>query len=192
MQVTLRKASALSEAARDLAKALSANNAVTLSVYQTQTVEESIAAQNTNFQAEIGNAQDLLLTSFGLRKTIAEANVKAGVNDILTDIAYLNAYENILSRFKNSTPSNVEVVKRQFAALNDRIAQPAQGLYGRHDTEIKVDALDSEVVENIKQQLFNITRKKNELNEKLLGINLTTKIDLSSDAVTILTRNNLI
>ena len=163
-----------------------------LSVYQSETVSESIESQNTNFQAEMSNAQDLLLTSFGLRKIIADANVKAGVNDILTDIAYLNAYENILSRFKNSTPSNVEVAQRQFGALKERLTQPTQGLYGRHDTEIRVDALSQEVVENIKQQLLNISKKRNELNEKLLGINLTTKIDLSSEAVTVLTRNNLI
>jgi len=192
MQVTLRKASALSEAARDLAKSLTANNTVTLSVYQSETVSESIESQNTNFQAEMSNAQDLLLTSFGLRKNIADANVKAGVNDILTDIAYLNAYENILSRFKNSNPSNVEVAQRQFVVMRDRLAQPIQSAYGRHETEIRVDALSQEVVENIKQQLLNISKKRNELNEKLLGINLTTKIDLSSEAVTVLTRNNLI
>lgn len=193
MKVSLRKASALSAALLDASRKISVTPTLSVSIY-TQSGEAVLSEIDTARSAMVTNIDsvlDLAKAGYDIRAAIGLANEKAGVNAILTEKAYLDSAEKTISALASAGSvrnPTVEILDRQLSNLQARAG--GDNYYGGEDFSLNV--INDDVRETLTNRLADIRRKKMEISDRLLSINLTTEIDLSQSVVDLLNKYKLI
>lgn len=192
MEVTLRKASALSKALLDAARALPLNKAVKVSIYATTTVEAEVSAAQAKLLENSTKATSLIEASFGLRAIIGALNATSGIDALLTERAGLDASEKLLSGIgavsrysEDESVENLSVAQAQLDALKTRAANAsADSVAYRRGSE---DSLTVSVpTPTIQNRLVAIRRRKTEIADELLILNMTKKVKISPATVALL------
>lgn len=198
MEVTLRKAAALSQSLLETSKALPLSKTATISVYAGTTVAEVVAATQAKLSQNADKAVSLVRAAYDIRSSISTQNAINGVSKLMTERAALDTIEKMLAGITGKAATydepvevDASIAQAQFDALKERLKVSSADRYGREET-LSVSLLGGETVLRIQGQLADIRRRKIAIADELLTLNMTKKVALSADTVALLREFKLV
>jgi hypothetical protein len=188
IEVSLRKAAKLSQGLLDAARAVSLRASVNVSIYNdVNALDAIIAREGAALDASVARATALVRSGYAIRASIRQSNEAAGVNALLDEKAALEAEEKLLAALPTqSAGPDLVAEKRRLAALQER----AKTDYVTENVPVSV--LQDEMLDGVVLRRAAIARRKSEIQDALLNLNLTNKVTLSDETATLLADERLI
>ena len=191
MNITLRKASALQNRINETIADIRINPYVTLNEFQNPN-SMLLDAKNALFENDT-RRQRLLLTMYTIRSLVAAANAASGVDLKLATAAYIDKRIVQLNELAGLQPQEpLSVIEGQLAKLKAQEAVTKRSMYGYDDGGVKTTVIDEEQIKRFKQEILNLKKQKQGINDEVLALNIKTEIPLSDESVAILTAEGLL
>lgn len=188
MKLSLRKASALQNAIQDHIKTIDIKTNLTLNEFQ-EAQTEAIATRHTALENDARRSK-LTEAVYELRKLVGRANVESGVADLLTDAAFVDKRLGQLKGLAESkVMESIIVLEGKLAKLKDSDAKSR--VYGYNDS-VETGVFGQEQIETFKSSMRELKKQKQSINDKVLELNVRTEIELSSNTVALLQKEQLI
>lgn len=190
MEVTLRKAAALSKALLDAARKPTLSKTIEVSIYTEDAISTLAEVGVATFQANLAKALDLTALAFDIRRQIATANHAAGIDTLLNEKARLDAQERFLVAVETGaagTPLDIAETK-----LSVMRARSESGVAHYASEELSVQVVTDDDLANEKTLLQLLRRRKVAIADELLVANTTARVRLSDSAVASLRAAELI
>ncbi|RTL01642.1 MAG: hypothetical protein EKK57_04265 [Proteobacteria bacterium] len=187
--ISLRKAAAIQQEILVVIKTLnSAKKTITFNEFD-KNIEQMFTAEYDQFIKQQKLANDLLKAYYSLRIAVASLNQQVGINELLANIELtkkLIAQESILLN-ESTTAMSVEVINLR---LNKIRNSDTQSIYSDKEvTTSLITATDRnrsyETTNQYKQQL-------RQLSDKLLELNVMTKVKLTTEQINTLLQAGII
>ena len=192
MKVTLRKASALQAAVSNLIDEVRPVPCV--SIEDENTVTEEVAEANEQFVGDVRRLRAMIDVKYSMRTKIAHANFTSGVSDLLTQersqSALMGELEYVASRVDNRYYTN-EQINAKFEKHEKKAALSGSSYMSRGIT-VTTDLITKEEVEDLRKEVLALKRARQDTNDKVLELNVSTYIVLSDDEVKLLSDEGLI
>lgn len=190
MEITLRKANAIQASINEVIKSLDFKPNVEVNEFHN--VNDLLVLEHTNFMQSVTRRTDLLDSLYEIRDLVAKANATE-IDSILTKIARL---EKDISFFfdlvKTSPREDMGVIEGKLNKIRNR-PQPSDPYgYGHHRDEIVVSVLTESDISGYKASVANLKRQKQNLQDRLLELNVSTKITLSQQTVQVLAAEHIL
>jgi hypothetical protein len=190
MKINLRKANALQLAIQDTIKNIKFDTEVKINEFQV--AEDEIAKARENFAAKQERHRGLLNSLYDIRKAVSQANSTQGVDVKLADVALMDKKIQYLADLAGKTVrDSVEVVAGKMAKLCNR-KEDSRSLYYGHDATVDTSIFTQEDIAGFRIAVSMGKKAKQKLQDELLEINVRTEIELSADAVSVLTTEGLL
>jgi hypothetical protein len=187
MKVTLRKANVLQNAINDAVKALELRYDVNLNEFED--TKDQIQTARDRFFAEATTRDKLLMSLYDIRAKVARANADSGINDMLTNVAYL---EKQISHKQMLASKGVQTSLRVLNGQLNKLKEVKDDGYGYSRRDVVTTIFTEEEVEDFKRSANDLRREKHRLQDTLLELNVQTEIELSSDTVKLLERAGIL
>lgn len=127
---------------------------------------------------------------YDIRSSVGEANAKAGISTILAEIQMVEADLATYTLAANSAPGK-PLSEIQARIDKMKVSTPSP-VYGERFNTIEVGVLTENIINGFKQDVKRLKRQKQNLQDKLLNINVTTEIVLSDNTVKVLTQEGIL
>jgi hypothetical protein len=190
MKINLRKANALQLAIQDTIKSIKFDTEVKINEFQV--AEDEIAKARENFAAKQERHRGLLNSLYDIRKAVSQANAAQGVDVKLADVALMDKKIQYLTDLAGKTVrESVEVVAGKMDKLRNR-KEDSRSLYYGHDATVDTSIFTQEDIAGFRIAVSMGKKAKQKLQDELLEINVRTEIELSADAVSVLTTEGLL
>lgn len=119
MKITLRKANAVQLSMADTVKSLKFDSTVSLNEFQD--VEKVLYEASTKFLNNLSRRRDMMNALLEIRLAVGKANKDVGIDQRLTEIAYLEKQIQFLSAFAQSeSRENLDVIKGRLDKIRNR------------------------------------------------------------------------
>lgn len=187
MEISLRKANAIQAAIVDKLREIDSELIFGVELTEFQDAKAAITAAQEALQRNISRKLNLLDVQCNIRGLVGKANAASDVNEILTVCAGLDRQLALFNEvLKHKVVSDVSVVESQLKKL---ATSTTQSLY---KNSVSASAMREETLLYAKERRYVIMKMKQDLNDKLLELNIRIKITLSEDAVEVLKTEGLI
>lgn len=194
MQVNLRKANAIQS---EIRKAISGvKTEINTSVTEfTVSIVDTMEKAKAEFLAAVKRKEQLNAALFDIRAAVGRANAQAGVGDLLAEVERIDGKMAIISTVANATAAKsfdellarVNKLKATSTGENSRLA-----LYGDRYSTVETSVVDQGTIDAAKAEVKALKRAKQDLQDKLLNVNVGTSITLSADTVTVLKEEGIL
>lgn len=194
MQVNLRKANAIQAEIRKAINSVKAEVNVSVSEF-TADIAKAVADAQAEFLNAIKRKEQLNAALFEIRAAVGRANAQAGIGDLLAEVERIDGKLNIMAAVANAQAAkSVEELKARVEKLKAATAdQSARSmLYGERYNNVETSVVVQSVIEDYKTEVKNLKRAKQDLQDKLLNVNVGTSITLSPDAVSVLKEEGIL
>jgi putative ubiquitin-RnfH superfamily antitoxin RatB of RatAB toxin-antitoxin module len=177
-QINLRKANAIQS---EIRKAISSSGVQdTLSITEfTTNVDGVLEKAMADFATDVTRKVALNTALFNIRKSVAQANANMGISDILADVELIDAKMAVYSNVATKT------VAKSLAEINARLeklkAAPQEArhsLYGDRFSNVDTSVVEQSTIDGAKLIVKQLKREKQALQDKLLGLNVNTVINI--------------
>jgi hypothetical protein len=190
MKINLRKANALQLSIQEAIKSIKFDTEVKVNEFQV--AEDEIARLRNDFAAKQERHRGLLNSLYDIRKAVSQANSAQGVDVKLADVALMDKKIQYLAELAGkSVRDSVEVVAGKMEKLRNR-KDDTRSLYYGHDATVDTSIFTQEDIAGFRTAVSMGKKAKQKLQDELLEINVRTEIELSADAVTVLTAEGLL
>ncbi len=189
MKITLRKANAIQNSITEAIKAIKINGTLKLNEFQDPAVE--LQKANADLFANDARRQKLLLAFYNIRGLVGQANANAGVDLALAKAAYID------KRITQLNEIDCIDVVTDLTVINGKIEKLKNGkdetrrLYG-YESTVDTGVISAEQSTQVKDEIKNLKKQKQKLNDEVLELNIKTEIPLSDEVVATLTAEGLI
>lgn len=188
MQINLRKANAIqSEIRRAINETGNVPSTVSVSEY---TKDVSVEVQKATVEWQLALQRKVALTNalYAIRTAVAAANANHNVNDLLTEVARTEAVMAINSQVANmEVGRSLDEIQGRIQKLKEApVDSPRAALYGERYNQVATSVVTEADVANAKEAVKILKRQRQDLQDKLLGLNVTTQINLSDETVAVL------
>lgn len=178
-KITLRKANAVQS---EIRKAIAGSTAKdTLSVTEfTTSISDALEKATELFVTDVSRKIALNTALFNIRKSVAQANASAGISDILTDIELIDAtmavYSNVATKevAKSFDEVRARVEKMKANPTNE------SRIYGDRYNTVETSVVDQNSIDHAKQMVKQLKREKQQLQDKLLTLNVNTTVAIDT------------
>jgi|GEM_PF-2380686 len=187
MKLTLRKANAVQANINEALKSLQLETQVTLNEFEG--VVSQIDAVRERFFANNNARKELVFALYEIRSKVAQANAEAGINDMLTNVAYL---EKEISH-NNSMAAKGE--QTSLKVLNGQVQKNVGSKddpYGYSRRDAVTSIFTKEEIAEFRKVASDSKRIKQRLQDELLALNIKTEIALSENTALLLTKENIL
>ena len=190
MKINLRKANALQLSIQEAIKSIKFDTEVKVNEFQV--AEDEIARLRNDFAAKQERHRGLLNSLYDIRKAVSQANSAQGVDVKLADVALMDKKIQYLADLAGkSVRDSAEVVAGKMEKLRNR-KEDTRSLYYGHDATVDTSIFTAEDIAGFRIAVSMGKKAKQKLQDELLEINVRTEIELSADAVTVLTTEGLL
>lgn len=191
MNLTLRKANAIQNSINEAIKGIEIKTTVELNEFQA--VESELQKANTTLFANDARRQKLLLALYNIRGLVGTANASAGIDLSLAKAAFIDKRIAQLDELaKAEVITDLAVITGKLDKIkNDKSETARSRIYGYNDT-VSTSVVSAEQSASIKNEIKNLKKQKQKLNDEVLELNIKTEIPLSDDVVATLTAEGLI
>lgn len=187
MKITLRKASVLQNAINDAIKQIDIKSEVALTEFHQPELE--IARAAVEAKTNIQRRWALNSALHNIRLSVAQANHESGVNQHLTDVA---ALEKQIQFYTGLAGKEVRESADVLAGKLRKIAESkSERLYGYNDT-VSTSVFTAEDIAGFKKIVIDRKKSKQQIQDKILELNVRTEIELGDQTVGILQAEGLI
>jgi hypothetical protein len=176
MNISLRKASALQNSINDAIKGIDLKGQVTLTEFHAPVME--IDKATTAFKTNLDRRDSLVVALYYIRKQVSASNNAAGVDEKLTEIAYLD------KQIQNYTALSVNEVREQEAVVLGKLDK----IKNRKATSVFTEA----DIKSFKAYVNGAKKAKQKLQDEVLELNVRTEIFLNAETVQTLTSEALL
>lgn len=190
MQINLRKANALQS---EIRKAISGVNAVsTISVTEfTQGVEGVLNKAAAEHSAAIQRKMALNTALFSIRSAVGKANADSGINQVLAQVQEMEALIGIETSVANlQVAKDISEIEARIEKIKSNTTERAS-LYDRYNS-VETSVVSQADIDQAKTRVKTLKRFRQELNDKLLQLNVNTLITLSEDTKATLKEEGLV
>jgi hypothetical protein len=180
MEINLRKANAIQAEIRRVISAVEAKDTISVSEYAADVAGE-VSAAEVDYINAMTRKEALTVALYNIRKSVASANATAGVGQILGDIEKIDSIIKLLETTINVRTRMVSVdeISKRLEKLRNAPSDSAR-LYGRTD-EVSTGVVSDIHKSAVKQRIKGMRKARQELQDKLLSINVNTLISVSID-----------
>ena len=191
MQINLRKANAIQAEIRKAISSVNAANTVTVTEF-TQNVEAVLGKAEKEYNEAVFKKVSLNSALFKIRAAVGKANAESGINEFLAQVQELEA----LIAIKNGVAS--AQVRKDSAEISARIEKLKTStsdrsvLYGDRYNNVETSVVSQLEIDKAKNDVKALKRLRQDLNDKLLQLNVNTLITLSEDTVATLKEEGLV
>ena len=187
MKINLRKANAMQESLyhkyNDMALL---NHSVSISLNEFTDPQTEIENARKTWKETLDRVSKILDVIFSIRKKLGRANVESGVSDTLTDLARLNNEIDFFRNFERAkTVDDIKVIKGKL----EKIRTSEKSLLS--DT-VMTSFLYKEDLDYVNEKLRNSLKNRQNLQDKLLEINISTYVELDQNEVDLLQEEGII
>jgi uncharacterized protein YdcH (DUF465 family) len=190
MNITLRKANAVQNSINETMRSIKVEKNVDLNEFQDAAVE--LQKANTLMIVNDSRRQKLLLALYNIRGLVGTANVQSGIDLNLAKAAFIDKRIAQLEDLAGSTAmTDLEVIKGKLDKIRNRKEESRASLYGRDDT-VNTSVVTAEQIEQAKNEIKNLKKQKQKLNDEVLEANIKTEIPLNEETVKTLQEEGLI
>ena len=191
MNLTLRKANAVQASINDAIKNIKIETSVEINEFQT--VEVVLKTANTTLFTNDSRRQRLLLALYNIRGLVGTANAQSGIDLKLATAAFIDKRLVQLNELAVVTPvTDLVVIKGKLEKIkNDKGENSRRSIYGYNDT-VSTTVIDDGQLDQIKNEILNLKKQKQKINDEILELNIKTEIPLSEDVVKTLQEEGLI
>ena len=194
MQVNLRKANAIQA---EIRKAIS-NVKIEMNTSVTEftvSIADAMEKAKADFLGAVKRKEQLNTALFDIRAAVGRANAQAGVGDLLAEVERIDGKMAIIGSVANATAAKgidellarVNKLKATNAGENSRLA-----LYSDRYSTVETSVVDQASIDAAKAEVKALKRAKQDLQDKLLNVNVGTNITLSADTVTVLKEEGIL
>jgi hypothetical protein len=181
MEINLRKANAVQAEIRRVINTVATAPTVSVNEF-TQNVVDTVTGAAVEFSNAVNRKAALTNALYNIRSAVAAANASAGVNSILTEVERIDALIVIENTVAN------QKVGMSFEEISARIekfrAAPADirsTVYSDRYSNVETSVLSADVIDASKQEIKNLRRQRQNLQDKLLSVNVNTLISISAE-----------
>ena len=186
MKLNLRKAKALQEEIQSVLKDLKLKPEIEITEF-TANISGAIYDANTKYHQDITRIKNLVEALYELRKLVSSANETNNINTLLADIACLDRlYALYNASMPKIEPESLSVVEAKIAKIKD--APQSSRVYGYKDS-VTVSCVD---IDSIKDTISSLKKRKRELQDQLLSLNVKVEIVLGERYVNVLKEEGII
>jgi polyhydroxyalkanoate synthesis regulator phasin len=194
MQVNLRKANAIQAEIKKAINGVKTEVNVSVSEF-TADISKAVANAATEFLNAVKRKEQLNTALFEIRAAVGRANAQAGVGDLLAEVERIDGKMGIIAAVANAQVAKsvdelnarVEKLKSNSTGENSRLA-----LYGDRYSTVETSVVTQSVIDQYKAEVKALKRAKQDLQDKLLNVNVGTTITLSADTVTVLKEEGIL
>lgn len=188
MELTLRKANALQSLI--LEKINSVELTELIEVNEFQNAQEVLDAAEVSLQTAIQNKVELWNAYYEIRAALGKTNASCGINYLLADLAKA---EKLMQLYK--MVSSKHIVRENMDVLNGKLNKIKnengnRDIYSSRGDTVRSGVLNS--VESYQDKVSTLSKEKVALNDKLLELNITNKIVLTSTTEGTLKENKIL
>lgn len=192
MQINLRKANAIQAEIRSAMNGIKLSGNVTVSEFDAKP-EDVIGEAVHVFNRDHHRKMQLINALYDIRAKVARANVESGISDILAQVASYEAHiANDSDVSKMPVRKSAEEIQARIDKFKAAPASERSAIYGDRYNNVETGILDAMVIEGSKKLIKGFKRERQELNDKLLQLNVTTLITLKEDTVTTLKEEGIL
>lgn len=184
MQITLRRANAVQASIQEALKSIVLKTEIAIDEFQN--VTDTIKQCSEKLYSDIGRQKDLLLVLYTIREKVGEANANSGINSHLTNVSFISKRLEQLTSFVNATAAQDWNV---LDAKLDKIRNAKESFY---EKTVSTGVLSQLEIDKFKVEILTLKKKKVEISDALLALNVSTSIELDETTVTVLTKENLL
>jgi hypothetical protein len=180
MEINLRKANAIQAEIRKAISAVEAKDTISVSEF-TANVACEVSTAEVDYINAMTRKEALTVALYNIRKSVASANATAGVGQILGDIEKIDSIIKLLETTVSVRTRMVSVdeISKRLDKLRNAPADSAR-LYGRTD-EVTTGVVSDIIKSAAKQRIKGMRKARQELQDKLLSVNVNTLISVSID-----------
>lgn len=191
MNLTLRKANAVQSSITEAIKSIEIKTTVELNEFQA--VDAELQKANATLFANDARRQKLLLSLYNIRGLVGTANASAGIDLSLAKAAFIDKRIAQLDELaKAEVITDLAVITGKLEKIkNDKSETARSRIYGYNDT-VSTSVVSAEQLASIKNEIKNLKKQKQKLNDEILELNIKTEIPLSDDVVATLQSEGLI
>lgn len=189
MNISLRKANTVQNSINEAIRQIDIITTVDLNEFQN--VEEVLqVANNTLFQND-NRRQKLLLALYNIRGLVGAANSQSGIDMKLATAAFVDKRIAQLEELASTKPvTDLSVINGKLEKIRSR-KDDSRSLYGR-DEVVTTSVISEGQLNQIRDEIKNLKKQKQKINDEVLELNIKTEIPLSDDIVNTLQSEGLI
>lgn len=190
MNITLRKASAIQNSINDVVKNIKIELNVELNEFQN--VEEIITQANNALVEKDARRQKLTMALYNIRALVGTANAASGIDTALAKAAFIDKRISQLQELADSKEiTSLDVIKGKLEKIKSLKDEARSRVFGYGDT-VTTSVLSKEQIEQAKNEILNLKKQKQKLNDEILELNVKTEIPLSDETVATLQAEKLV
>jgi hypothetical protein len=190
MNISLRKANAVQNSINETIRAIKIETAIEINEFQDPVF--TLQTANAVLFENDSRRQKLLLALYNIRGLVATANAASGIDLALTKAAYIDKRVTQLDELsKLSAITSLDVIKGKLEKIRNRKEDSRASIYGRDDT-VSTSIVAEEQLAQVKEEIKNLKKQKQKINDEVLELNIKTEIPLPEDVVATLTAEGLI
>jgi hypothetical protein len=192
MEINLRKANAIQAEIRRAFNAVETKNTVSVTEF-TQEVAGEINGASVLYQLGLQRKEQLNTALYNIRKSVAEANATAGINVLLTEVQRIEAIMSVYSNVATQTVAKpLEELNARLEKMRSAPNEARMSLYGDRYNSVEASVVTSEVVANAKEKVKELRRQRQNLQDKLLTLNVNTLITVNPEDLTVLKEEGIL
>lgn len=190
MNISLRKANALQNSITEAIRGIEIKTELELNEFQD--VEQELRKANNQLFANDSRRQKLLLSLYNIRGLVGTANANSGIDLKLATAAFVDKRVAQLEELARMKPvTDLTVLTGKLDKIRNRKDESRPSLYGRDDIVITT-VIGEDQLKQIRDEIKNLKKQKQKLNDEILELNIKTEIPLSDDVVNTLTAEGLL
>lgn len=183
MQINLRKANAIQAEIKKAISAVKLEASVSVTEF-TADVEAVLSKGELEYIQGINKKEALTKALFQIRTAVGRANVEAGISDVLAQAQQLDDIICIKSAVANLQPrKDVSEINARIVKIKNSPSTERTTLYGDRYNVVETGVLNNDRIDNAKAEVKMLKRDRQELNDKLLSLNVNTLIQLSDPTI---------
>jgi hypothetical protein len=194
MQVNLRKANAIQSEIRKAINAVKTEVSVSVSEF-TPDIEKAVTDAQTEFLNAVKRKEQLNAVLFEIRSAVGRANVQSGVSDLLAEVQNIDAKMAIFTTVSSATAAKtVDELKARVEKLKSTSSEQSarMAVYGERYNNVETSVVSQSVLDKFKAEVKTLKRAKQDLQDKLLNLNVATTIALSANSVSVLKEEGIL
>lgn len=174
MEINLRKANAIQAEIRRAISNAVAKNTLMVSEFTTD-VASALEKAKQEYVTETKRKVALTTALYNIRKSVGQANATAGINDILADVQAVEAEMAIFSIIGNETVAkSLDEINARIQKIKDARSE----IYGERYNNVDTSVVEESAIANAKERVKELKRQRQNLQDKLLALNVNTLITI--------------
>ena len=180
--INLRKANALQSEIRKAISSSGVSDTATITEY-TKDIAGGLEKAMADYATDVMRKLALNTALFNIRKSVAQANASNGISDILADVELIDAKITVYSAVATKTVAktldeiNARIEKMKTAPTD---ATGRHVIYGDRYSTVETSVVEQSTIDGAKQNVKQLKREKQTLQDKLLALNVNTIINIDT------------